>query len=182
MNIAELKGEKTVKALTKRLLAPQSKGKTAAKTSEAEMEAGLLRLNPQLQKIGRLKHGTTVVVPDNFPLAREESQSPSSSLGEAAMQRMEETLANARATLKEQNARLPAQSSDLKSWLKSDHAKSLSKKTPRLKKVFATAAQAAKDLPNEQAASEATQRKALDAIEKKLAAFRARHALPAARP
>ncbi len=49
MNIAELKGEKTVKTLAKRLLAEPSK--KTKKTTNAEMEAALLRLNPQLNQI-----------------------------------------------------------------------------------------------------------------------------------
>jgi hypothetical protein len=67
MNIAELKGEKTVKTLAKRLLAePYKKTK---KTTNAEMEAALLRLNPQLNQIRELKEGTPIVVPGEFALA-----------------------------------------------------------------------------------------------------------------
>ena len=53
MNIAELKGEKTVKALVKRLLGEQPKGR--AKKTEAEMEAALLRVNPHLNQIDSLE-------------------------------------------------------------------------------------------------------------------------------
>ena len=49
MKIAELKGEKTVKALAKRLLAQSST------SSDKEMEAALLHLNPHLNQIGGLE-------------------------------------------------------------------------------------------------------------------------------
>lgn len=74
MNIAEFKGEKTVSALAKRLLAEP--GKDTAKTTQREMEAALLRLNPQLSKIGELNKGTPIVVPNNFALDPTESTLP----------------------------------------------------------------------------------------------------------
>ena len=67
MNIAELKGEKTVKALAKRLLAAPSSD--TPKTTQAEMEVALIHLNPHLNQIGDLEKGTPIVVPDNFGLA-----------------------------------------------------------------------------------------------------------------
>lgn len=66
MNIAELKREKTVKTLAKRLLAEPSK--KTRKTTNAEMEAALLRLNPQLNQIRELKEGTPTLFLANSPL------------------------------------------------------------------------------------------------------------------
>jgi hypothetical protein len=63
MNIAELKSEKTISTLAKRLLAEPSK----------EMVAALLRPNPHLKQIGHLKKGTAILVPEEFRLAASES-------------------------------------------------------------------------------------------------------------
>ena len=82
MNIAQLKGEKTVKTLAKRLLAEPSK--KTKKTTSAEMEAALLRLNPQLSNIRDLEEGTPIVVPGEFALAP--------SAGRTAVRRIAEPL------------------------------------------------------------------------------------------
>ena len=103
MNIAELKGEKTVKTLAKRLLAEPSKD--TPKTTQAEMEAALIRLNPQLSQIGDLEKGTPIVVPDHFALAPEESATPTRGLAEELLQRAESALEALRGTIKEQAAR-----------------------------------------------------------------------------
>ena len=79
MNIAELKGEKTVETLAKRLLAEPSKD--TPKTTQAEMEAALLRLNPHLSQIGDLEKGTPIVVPDDFSLAPEQSDRSDAGIG-----------------------------------------------------------------------------------------------------
>jgi len=103
MNIAELKGEKTVKTLAKRLLAePSNKTK---KTTNAEMEAALLRLNPQLSQIGDLEKGTPILVPDEFVLAAEESFTPSRSLAEELLRQSEGAVSRLQAVLQERVAR-----------------------------------------------------------------------------
>ena len=97
MNIAEIKGEKTVKTLAKRLLAEPSK--KTRKTTNAEMEAALLRLNPQLNKIGQLKEGTPIVVPGEFALADGESFTPSRNLTEALLQQARDAVTRLRAAV-----------------------------------------------------------------------------------
>ena len=170
MNIAELKGEKTVKTLAKRLLAEPSK--TAKKTTNAEMEAALLRLNPQLSKIGDLEKGTPIVVPDEFVLAADESFTPSRGLTEELLRQSEEAVSRLRAVLKERIARSAEESDRVAIWLKSEQAKEFLRGSPELKEVFSSAAAAAKTAPKEQAAAVVSEVKALDKVQAQLAAFR----------
>src|SRR6478672_12186140 len=99
MNIAELKGERTVKTLAKRLLAEPSK-KTKNSTN-SEMEAALLRLNPQLNQIRELEGGTPIVVPVEFPLDGDESFTPSRGLTEALLQQARDAVTKLRVVVKE---------------------------------------------------------------------------------
>jgi hypothetical protein len=100
MNIAELKGEKNVKTLAKRLLAEPSKD--TPKTTQVEMEAALIRLNPHLSQIGELEKGTPIVVPDGFGRAPEQSTTPTRGLAEELLQRAESVLDTLREGIKEQ--------------------------------------------------------------------------------
>ena len=170
MNIAELKGEKTVKTLAKRLLAEPSKD--TPKTTQAEMEAALIRLNPHLGQIGELEKGTPIVVPDGFGLAPEQSTTPTRGLAEELLQRAESALDTLRETIKEQAARSAAESDRVQTWLKSDQAKELVKQSPELKEVFSGAASAAKTVPKERSAAIAAEGKALDRVQVQLANFR----------
>ena len=170
MNIAELKGEKTVKTLAKRLLVEPSKG--TPKTTQAEMEAALIRLNPHLVQIGELEKGTPIVVPDGFGLAPEQSTTPTRELAEELLQRAESALGTLRETIKEQAARSAAESDRVQTWLKSDQAKELVKQSPELKEVFSGAASAAKTVPKERSAAIAAEGKALDRVQVQLANFR----------
>ena len=170
MNIAELKGEKTVKTLAKRLLAePSNKTK---KTTNAEMEAALVRLNPQLSQIGDLEKGTPILVPDEFVLAAEESFTPSRSLAEELLRQSEGAVSRLQAVLQERVARSAEESDRVATWLKSDQAKEFLRRSPQLKEVFSSAAAAAKTAPKEQAAAVASEVKALDKVQAQLAAFR----------
>jgi hypothetical protein len=170
MNIAELKGEKTVKTLAKRLLAEPSKG--TPKTTQAEMEAALIRLNPHLSQIGELEKGTPIVVPGGFGLAPEQSTTPTRGLAEELLQRAESALDALRETIKEQATRSAAESDRAQTWLKSEQAKELVKQSPELKEVFSGAASAVKTIPKERSAAIAAEGKALDRIQVQLANFR----------
>jgi enamine deaminase RidA (YjgF/YER057c/UK114 family) len=171
MNIAELKGEKTVKTLAKRLLADPTKDTPA--NTQAQMEAALLRLNPQLNQIGELDKGTPIIVPDDLPLDPAQSVTPTKSLGAELLQQAEAALGGIQAVLKAQAAQPATQINQVQAWLKSDQAKALLKQTPALKEAFSSAASAAKALPKEQAATASAQAKALAEIQSQLAAFRA---------
>jgi hypothetical protein len=169
MNIAELKGEKTIKTLTKRLLAePSQKNK---KTNNAEMEAALLRLNPQLSQIRDLKEGTPILVPDEFALAADESFTPSRGLTEALLRQAEEAVSKLRATLKERVAVSADETDRVQSWLKTGGAKEFLRRSPELKEAFSSAATAAKTLAKEQNAALAAQMKALEKVQSQLATF-----------
>src|ERR1043166_2156458 len=170
MNIAELKGEKTVKTLAKRLLAEPSK--KTKKTTNAEMEAALLRLNPQLSQIRDLKEGTPIVVPGEFALAADESFTPSRGLTEALLHQAEEAVSRLRATLKERVADSAEETERVQSWLKSEQAKDLARHSPELKGVLSDAGTAAKTLAKEQNAALAEQMKALEKVQSQLATFR----------
>jgi hypothetical protein len=170
MNIAELKGEKTVKTLAKRLLAEPSKD--TPKTTQAEMEASLLRLNPQLAKIGDLEKGAAIVVPDGFGLDPEQSTTPLRGLADLLLQRAETALTDLRATLKEQAAQQAERTERVQAWLKDDQAKELGKQSPELKAVFTDAATAVKVLPKEQDATITAETKALDKVAAEVKDFR----------
>lgn len=170
MNIAELKGEKTVKTLAKRLLAESTKD--TPKTTQAEMEAALMRLNPQLNQIGDLEKGAPIVVPDQFTLAPEESAAPTRALTEELLRQAESTLARLRIAIKERTDQFATQSDQVQAWLKSQQAKDLVKESPELKEVFSDAASAAKALPKEQAAVVTAETKALDKVEAQVKVFR----------
>jgi len=170
MNIAEFKGEKTVSALAKRLLAEPTSD--TPKTTQAQMEAALLRLNPQLSKIGDLDKGTPIVVPDDFALDPVESSPPAGSLAAELLQQAEAALANLRSTLKARSDEFTAQADQVQTWLKSPQAKDLLKETPELKETFTAAAAAAKATPKEQAALLAAETKALGSVSEQVKTFR----------
>jgi translation initiation factor 2B subunit (eIF-2B alpha/beta/delta family) len=170
MNIAELKGEKTVKTLAKRLLAEPSKD--TPETSQAEMEAALLRLNPQLSQIRDLDKGTPILVPDKFGLAAEESFPPARGLADELLRQGEEAVSRLRAVLQERTARSAEENDRVQTWLKSNRAKEFLRRAPALEKQFASAAAAAKSLPKEQAAAVAKEDKALQKVQAGLAKFR----------
>jgi hypothetical protein len=170
MNIAELKGEKTVKTLAKRLLAEPSK--KTKKTTNAEMEAALLRLNPQLNQIRELKEGTPIVVPGEFPLAADESFTPSRGLTEALLQQARDAVSRLRAVVKERVEHSAEEADRVQTWLKSAQAKEFVRHSPELKESFSSAATAAKTLAKEQAEALSAEESALGKIKSQLAAFR----------
>lgn len=170
MNIAELKGEKTVKTLAKRLLAEPTKD--TPKMTQAEMEAALLRLNPQLNQIGDLEKGAPIVVPDQFALAPEESAAPTRALTDDLLRQAENTLGILKVLIKQRTEQFATQSDQVQTWLKSQQAKDLVKESPELKAVFTDAANAAKVLPKEQDATITAETKALDKVEAEVKVFR----------
>jgi hypothetical protein len=170
MNIAQLQGEKTVSALATRLLAQPTKD--TPKTTQSEMEAALLRLNPHLNQIGSLNTGTPIVVPDNFGLAGDQSVAAMRGLAAEILQQAETALTSLRATLQEHAAQATEQTDQVQEFLKGDQAQELVKSSPDLKAIFSNATTAVKALPKEQAAAIAAQQKALDKVHSQLATFR----------
>ncbi len=169
-NIAEIQGEKTVASLAKRLLADPSKD--TPKTTQSEMEAALLRLNPELDQIGDLPKGTVVVVPDTFALAPDESVTPAQSLANDLLDQAEKAVANLQATIKARTREFAAQSAQVQTWLKGDQAKQLAKQSPELKEIFSSAAAAAKAVPKELTATVTATTKALDQVAEQVKVFR----------
>ena len=170
MNIAQLKGEKTVKTLAKRLLAEPSK--KTKNTTNAEMEAALLRLNPQLSNIRDLEEGTPIVVPGEFALAADESFTPSRGLTEALLREAEDAVSRVQALLKERIARSAEETDRVQSWLKTDEAKEFLRRSPELKEVFSSATTAAKTLAKDEASALSAEDSALGKVRSQLAAFR----------
>src|SRR3954468_6287882 len=118
MNIAELKGEKTVKALAKRLLAEQPKSR--AKKTEADMEAALLRANPHLKQIDSLDKGTPVIVPEEFALDRDESASPFTGMAEDLLKQSETVLEDIREQIAAQVRQSAEETERAQQWIQSD--------------------------------------------------------------
>ena len=170
MNIAELKGEKSVKTLAKRLLAEP--GKDTPRTTQGEMEAALLRLNPQLSQIGDLEKGAPIIVPDTFALAPEESSKPTLALTDELLRQAEATLISLQEVIKKRSEQFTAQSDEVQKWVKSQAAKDLVKESPELKEILSDAASAAKTFPKEQAAVVTTETKALEKVAEKVKSFR----------
>src|SRR5437762_992152 len=131
MNIAELKGEKTLKTLAKRLLAEPSK--KIKKTTNAEMEAALLRLNPQLSQIRDLEEGTPILVPNEFALAADESFTPSRGLTEALLRQAQEAVSRLRGVLKERVANSGEETGGVRNRMKTEHAKAMHRDAPAVK-------------------------------------------------
>ena len=140
--------------------------------TNAEMEAALLRLNPQLGQIGDLEKGTPVLVPDEFALAADESFTPSRGLTEELLRQSEKAVSRLRAVLKERIERSAEENERVATWLKSEQAKEFLRRSPELKEVFSSAAVAAKTLAKEQTAALSAEESALGKIKSQLAAFR----------
>ncbi len=179
MNIAELKGDKTVKALATRLLAKPAKG--SAKISQTEMEAELVRLNPELSKIHELPEGTPVVVPSQFGLAPAESNQPLRDLTAGLLDQAEQVLESFRQSLAQHATESAAQAERVKTWLASAQSKEALRQNANLKEVFAATATTLKSLPKSEAAAEESRGKALDEMQGALAELRAKIAAPETR-
>lgn len=172
--MTETRGEKTVKALAKRLLeAEGNKHKSAARKTAAsgEMEAALLRLNPHLGRIADLEKGTPILLPENFPLAREES-SPVFGDAADAIEESEAALQAARDALADSVEQVGQQGERVQEWLKSDGAKEILRRLPDLKEAFASGGAAAKTLRREQTALADAEAKKLEEVRAELARFR----------
>lgn len=169
-NITELQGEKTVASLAKRLLADPSKD--TPKTTQSEMEAALLRLNPELDQIKDLPKGTAIVVPGEFALAPDESTTPAHTLASDLLAQAEKAVAHLQATIKAGTDEFAAQSAQVQTWLKGNQAKQLAKESPQLKEIFSSAAAAAKAAPKELTATVTATTKALDQVAEQVSVFR----------
>lgn len=179
MNIAETKGDKSVKALATRLLATPAKG--SVKATQAEMEASLLRLNPQLENIGELPEGTPIVVPDDFGLAPDQSTTPLRGLTEGLLAQNEAALTSLRGLFADGAEEATARTKRVEAWLGSKDAGEAVRVTPDLKEVFASAKGALGTASTEQATALAARTKALDELQEVLTAFRVQAAAPATR-
>ena len=161
MNIATFKGEQTISALAKRLFLEPSKG--SSKRSGKEKEAALLRLNPHLKQIGKLKKGTPILVPTEFRLAPNESVNPCRRIAEPFLQGSEDVLTQLREILKQRATQTAERGAKAKEVVHRDP----------LEGTFPSAA-ATRALQKKQAAVIAAQLKALDKVAADLAAFRRR--------
>ncbi|MEA3207791.1 MAG: hypothetical protein QOE70_848 [Chthoniobacter sp.] len=170
MNIAELKGEKSVAALAKRLLADSKAG--SARSSRSEMEAALLRLNPHLRQIGKLDKGTPIRVPDEFALASDQSSTPLTGLTDELLRQAEIDLTSLRSTLKQALETETEQTQQAQIWLKGDQARDVLRRAPELKDVFSSATTAAASVVKAQAAAAAAEEEALSKVQAELADFR----------
>jgi hypothetical protein len=170
MRIAELRGEKTVKTLAMRLLAKPSTD--TPQSTQAEMEAALLRLNPQLNQIGDLENGVPIVVPDKFALAPGQSISPAPALTSVLLDQVETNLAGLRAAIKESAELFATRNNQAQSWLQSPPAEELVRQSPKLKSVLSNAASAAEAAAKEQSVSLTAELQKLDSLQSQLAKFR----------
>lgn len=170
MKISELKDEKTVKALVKRLLAEQPKGRV--RKSETEMEEALLRSNPHLHQIDNLEKGTPILVPEEFALDGKESESPFAGMAEELIRQSESVLTDLRAKLAEQVTESAKQAELAQEWVQSEEAKQLLRSSPELKAAFSTVPGATKQLAKDQAAALLVEDKALEKVRAALSEFR----------
>lgn len=169
MNIAELKDEKTVASLVKRLF--KQSAATRGENSAREMEAALLRLNPHLKNIAGLEAGTPILVPDNIPLHGGESDDPRAELAHELLRESAASLKTLRRALRETGTQTNERSDRVQTWLKSEQAKKLSERAPNVRAAFASAAAAAASVAKEHAAELETEDKALREVEASLAEF-----------
>ncbi|MHC1767280.1 MAG: hypothetical protein AB9869_23870 [Verrucomicrobiia bacterium] len=169
MRVAELKGEKTVRALMKRLLAESSESPPPADT---DLEAALLRLNPQLGRIRELEKGTAILLPDEFGLAPDRSFAPSGAVEDELLRGTEGAVAELRALMKERVTSGIEGMDRVQSWLKSPAAKEFLRQSPALEEFFAKVVSAGKTLPKEQMTALGVEDKALDRVLSELTSFR----------
>jgi len=169
MNIAELRDEKTVASLAKRLFKHSST--TGAKGSQDEMEAALLRLNPHLKNIAGLEAGTPILVPENFKINVTESGDPRNDLARQILQESAVSLRTFRGTLRERGAETNEQLARVQTWLKSEQAKRMAERAPNVREAFAAAAAAAASVAKERAAELEAEDKALRKVEASFAEF-----------
>jgi hypothetical protein len=167
--IAELK-EKSLKTLAKRLLARS--GSEMSSATNNEMEAALLRLNPQLSRIRELPKGIGILVPDEFVLAPGESVTPSRRAGDELLRQAEQAASSFRAVLKEQVARSAEETERVQRWLKSAEAKEFVRRSPALEEMFAKAASESKALPKDRGAALSAEDKSLNKVLAHLQSFR----------
>lgn len=128
------------------------------------MEAALLRSNPHLSEIEKLAKGTPILVPEEFTLDREESESPFTGMAEELFRQGESVLADLREKLAEQVTESAEQSERAQKWIQSDEAKQLLRTSPELKEAFASVNAATKSLVKDQTAAFAAEEKGLGKV------------------
>ena len=169
MNIAELKGEKTVASLAERLFKQSSERRDS--TAERDLEAALLRLNPHLNDIASLEPGTRILVPDNVAVNASESGDPRTELAGELLREGAASLRIFRSALKESRVESSEQAARVQTWLKSEEAKRMTERAPNVREAFASAAAAAASVAKERAAELEAEDKALRKVEASLAEF-----------
>ena len=174
MNITELKGEKTIQELARRLVAAATPATDPQREiNEEKMEAALLRINPHLGRIGELQEGTPILIPQETGTvnAGAPQDNPLMGLAEEWLRRGELALERVRVTLEDSVVQAKTQSEKVQTWLKSDEAKTTLGRAPELKEIFQRGGVAAKTLPKEQAAFVATETKSLSQVQSALKDF-----------
>jgi hypothetical protein len=162
MKIAELKGDKTVTALAKRLLK-----ESPSDTSATELAATLVRLNPHLSDIGHLEKGTPILLPPDFAAA-EDAIDPLTSLAATLAQEAGKALQDIRTALRASASQVGNEIDQAQVWLKSEEAKLILRDVPELKEEFSKTASAASDLRKTEIALYAGQEKALKQLQAEL--------------
>jgi hypothetical protein len=171
MNIAELHGEKSVRALARRLLAARAKGEERGRERETELEAALLRLNPQLEGVAQLEKGTPVLVPEGFGLAAEETNDPRRALSRELTVEAERLLGLLEKSIQESAEQSLAEVERVQAWLKSDQPKQLLRESAELKEVFSAGAAAVRKVTKEQSDTVAAEMRGLETVREELADF-----------
>ena len=111
------------------------------------MEAALLRLNPQLDKIKRADPKERRSWCRTVSPSRLTNRDAGASSGRASCCTGGEGGGEFAAAIKERTDEFAAQSAQVQTWLKGDQAKELVKESPELKEIFTSAAAAAKAAP-----------------------------------
>ena len=169
MKIGELKGEKTVRALVRRLLK-----ESHTKTSPSELEATLLRLNPHLSRIARLDEGTPILLPPDLASGGE-GAAPLEGIAGELVRQAEGALKDLRAALKDDAAQIGEEAGQAQAWLTSEAAKRTARETPELKKEFSNTLAAAKKVRHQHAALLAEHEKSLQKLQAELVQFHRKH-------
>ena len=164
MKVAELKNDKTVEALAKRLVK-----ESQSKTNATELAATLLRLNPHLSQIDRLEAGTPILLPPDFSASDEAEPLPDSS--KQLIQEAGSALESLRAVLRESAAQEGEDVDRAQAWIKGEQGKEVLRELPELKEEFSKTVSAAGELRKEQAAAYAGQEKLLRKLQTDLADF-----------
>jgi hypothetical protein len=164
MKVAELKHDKTVEALAKRLLK-----ESPSSVSAPELAASLLRLNPHLSRIDALEEGTAILLPPE--LASDDASALERGSSAPLIAEAARALEALRAELQKSGTAAVQEIEQAQAWLKGETGKQVLREVPELKEDFSKTAAAATELRKEQSAVLATQVKLLAKLQAELASF-----------